>query len=183
MRLFVGLDLPESVKTNLGELVANLRPAAKMRWSPVTNLHITTKFIGEWPESRLEEMNAALAGIKGIAPFTIDIRGLGWFPNPHRPRVFWAAVRAPQQLAQLAAATDEATFQLGVAKETRPYSPHLTLARMPDPPVDLAALRRAVAALSSDDFGSLDAACFHLYLSKMGPGGSVYTKLATFPLE
>ena len=181
--MFVGLDLPESVKTNLGKLVASLRPAAKMRWSPVANLHVTTKFIGEWPDARLEEMKAALAGIKGIAPFSIAIRGLGWFPNPHTPRVFWAAVRAPEPLAQLAAATGEAAFQLGIARETRAFAPHLTLARMPDPPVDLAALRRAVAALPSDDFGSFEATCFHLYLSKMGPGGSVYTKLATYPLE
>ncbi|MBL8217807.1 MAG: RNA 2',3'-cyclic phosphodiesterase [Bryobacterales bacterium] len=183
MRLFVGLDLPESVKTNLGKLVAGLRPAAKMRWSPVANLHITTKFIGEWPEPRLEELRAALAGIKGVAPFSIAIRGLGWFPNPHNPRVFWAAVRAPEQLAQLAAATEAATHLLGIARETRPFAPHLTLARMPDPPVDLAPLRRAVATLPSDDFGSFEATCFHLYLSKMGPGGSVYTKLATYPLE
>ncbi|MFN7934357.1 MAG: RNA 2',3'-cyclic phosphodiesterase [Bryobacteraceae bacterium] len=183
MRLFVGLDLPDTIKSNLGKLVDSLRPTAKMRWSPVANHHITTKFIGEWPETRFEEMKAALLTVKGIAPFSIDIRGLGWFPNAHRPRVFWAAVRAPEQLAQLAASTENAAFYLGVARETRPYSPHLTLARMPDPPVDLAAMRRAVAALPSDDFGTFNATAFHLYLSKMGPGGSVYTKLATFPLE
>lgn len=183
MRLFVGLDLPDNIKSNLGTLVDSLRPTAKMRWSPVANLHITTKFIGEWPDDRLDEMKAALSTVKGIAPFSIAIRGLGWFPNPHRPRVFWAAVRAPEQLTQLATATEDAAFSLSVAKETRPYSPHLTLARMPEPAVDLAAMRRAVAALPSDDFGAFDATAFHLYLSKMGPGGSVYTKLATFPLE
>ncbi|MBS1828759.1 MAG: RNA 2',3'-cyclic phosphodiesterase [Acidobacteria bacterium] len=183
MRLFVGLDLPDNIKSNLGKLVDALRPTAKMRWSPVANLHITTKFIGEWPEARLPEMKAALNEIKGIPPFTIDIRGLGWFPNPHRPRVFWAAVRAPEQLVELAAATEAAAFSLGVARETRAYSPHLTLARMPEPALDLAAMRRAVAALPSDDFGAFDATAFHLYLSKMGPGGSVYSKLATFPLE
>lgn len=183
MRLFVGLDLPESVQLNLEKLVAALRPAAKLRWSPVGNLHITTKFIGEWPEERLEEMKTALGNVRGIAPFSIAIRGLGWFPNPHRPRVFWAAVRAGEQLAQLAAATEDAAFSLGVAKETRAFAPHLTLARIPDPAVDLAALRRRVASLPTDDFGSFDTTAFHLYLSKMGPGGSVYTKLATFPLE
>ena len=183
MRLFVGLDLPANIKSNLGKLVDSLRPTAKMRWSPVANLHITTKFIGEWPEARLDEMKTALSAVKGIPPFSISIRGLGWFPNPHRPRVFWATVRAPEQLTQLAAATEDATASLGIARETRPFSPHLTLARMPDPAVDLAALRRAVAGLPSDDFGAFDATVFHLYLRKMGPGGSVYSKLATFPLE
>lgn len=183
MRLFVGLDLSDTVKSNLGKLIGQLRPAAKLRWSPVANLHVTTKFIGEWPEARLDELKTALAAIRGIAAFPVSIRGLGWFPNPHRPRVFWAAARAPEALAKLAAATEDAAFSLGVARETRPYSPHLTLARMPDPAVDPGPVLRKVAELPSDDFGSFYATAFHLYLSKMGPGGSVYTTLATFPLE
>ncbi|MBL8173694.1 MAG: RNA 2',3'-cyclic phosphodiesterase [Bryobacterales bacterium] len=183
MRLFVGLDLPEDVKANLGNLVQRLRPLAPLRWSAVANLHITTKFIGEWPEDRLPAMKQALDSIHGIAPFSISIRGLGWFPNPHRPRVFWAAVRAPEALAQLAAATGEATSSLGVPQETRPFAPHLTLARMPDSSPDLSALRRAIASLDSDDFGQYHATTFHLYLSKMGPGGSVYTKLASYSLK
>ena len=72
MRLFVGLDLPANIKSNLGKLVDSLRPTAKMRWSPVANLHITTKFIGEWPEARLDEMKAALSAVKGIPPFLLS---------------------------------------------------------------------------------------------------------------
>lgn len=181
MRLFVGLDLPEEIKVNLGSLIERLRKAAPIRWSPVGNLHITTKFIGEWPEERVGEMKQALAAVRGPA-MEIAIRGLGWFPNPHRPRVFWAAVRAAESLSALAAATETAAEGLGIAKEKRPYSPHLTLARVEEGK-DVAELRRRVAALDSDDFGSFRAAEFHLYLSRPGAGGSVYTKLASFPLD
>jgi 2'-5' RNA ligase len=70
---------------------------------------------------------------------------------------------------------------LGVPKEERKYSPHLTLTRVKEG-ASLVELRRAVAALESVDFGTFRAAQYHLYLSKPGAGGSVYTKLATYPL-
>ena len=180
MRLFIGLDIPQQVQTNLDALINALRPAARLRWSLVGNLHVTTKFIGEWPENRLDELKAALAAVHSPA-LPISIRGLGWFPNPHSPRVFFAAIRAPESLAQLAAATQEAVFALGIEKETRRYSPHLTLARIQEA-TDLSEVRRRVAALPSDEFGEFTAHAFHLYLSRPEAGGSVYSKLATYPL-
>lgn len=181
MRLFVGLDIPPEVKDNLARFINELRPAADLRWSSTANLHITTKFIGEWRAERLEEMKSALASVTGLSAFPISIRGLGWYPNPHSPRVFWAAVRADSALTELARATEDAVAAIGVEKEKRAYSPHLTLARIQDSP-NLAEIRRKVASLASDDFGHFAATQFHLYLSQPGPGGSVYSKLATYPL-
>ena len=60
MRLFTAIDISAEVRQNLKNFVAKLKPMAKISWSPVDNLHITTKFIGEWPEARLEEMKRAL---------------------------------------------------------------------------------------------------------------------------
>ena len=62
MRLFTGLDLPDEVVANLDELVRRLKPAGPIAWSPPSNLHITTKFIGEWKEERLGDLTTALAG-------------------------------------------------------------------------------------------------------------------------
>jgi 2'-5' RNA ligase len=179
MRLFTGIDLPKEIKGNLEGLIEQLRPAARLKWSVAENFHLTTKFIGEWPEDRLEEIVAALRGLGPRAPIDIAIRGLGWFPNPHSPRVLWAGVDAPPALAELARATDEVVVQVGVPPETRSFAPHLTLARIRQP-VGLAALRQAVAALPSDDFGAFTADRFHLYQSELRPSGSVYTKLAEF---
>src|SRR5437016_7362946 len=131
MRLFTGLDLPPDVIRNLEELVERLRPAARIQWSSPANLHVTTKFIGEWPEERLPELETALRGLASRDPVQVVIRGLGFYPNAHSPHVFWCGIEAGG-LDTLAADTDAATALLGVARETRPFSPHLTLARIKD---------------------------------------------------
>jgi 2'-5' RNA ligase len=181
MRLFTGIDLPGPIKERLDVLISHLRATAHLKWSPAYNLHITTKFIGEWPQDRLQELVHRLNKIPAPDPVTVDIRGLGWFPNPHNPRVFWAAVHASPSLAELAGATERACGELGVPVEDRPFAPHLTLARVKQP-VPLQGLRRAVAELESVDFGSFNAECFYLYLSKPGPSGSIYTPLHEFAI-
>jgi 2'-5' RNA ligase len=185
MRLFTAIDLPGEVSGSLDALLEKLRPAARIRWSRVANLHITTKFIGDWPGERLAELSSALRQVRPPGEISISLRGFGWFPNPHQPRVFWIGVHAPESLAALARATDEAAAALGIARETKLYRPHLTLARLDaqkDPPGSARALRSAVASLPSPDAGSFHATGWHLYLSEPGPGGSQYTRLETFSL-
>jgi RNA 2',3'-cyclic 3'-phosphodiesterase len=182
MRLFTAIDIPDDVLGNLTALLDRLGPAARIKWSPPANLHITTKFIGEWPEERLPELKRALAGIAPRPPIAIRIRQVGFFPNPHSPRVFWAGIEAPAGLTSLARETDQATAALGVASEQRVFSPHLTLARIREP-VPLQKLQEAIAGLDSLDFGSFEAGRFYLYQSRLQPGSSVYTKLSEFPLS
>ena len=94
MRLFAAIDLSAEVVGNLEDLLRQLQPAAQINWSPPENLHITTKFIGEWPEDRLTELTEALGTLPSRGPFSIAVEvKLGFFPNPHAPRVFWAGVR------------------------------------------------------------------------------------------
>jgi 2'-5' RNA ligase len=180
MRLFTGIDLPPDVITNLENLLDRLKPTAQINWSPPRNLHVTTKFIGEWPEDRLAELKSALGALPARAPISITIEKLGFFPNPHSPRVFWAGIQAGD-LAGLARDTEEALATLGIAKEQRAYSPHLTLARIKTPGKQ-PALLQAVAKLPSLEFGSFVADRFYLYQSRTAPSGSVYTKLSEFPL-
>jgi 2'-5' RNA ligase len=111
----------------------------------------------------------------------VSVRHVGFFPNPHAPRVFFCGIEAPG-LRELAAATDAAVNALGVPRETRPFSPHLTLARIKDR-LDLQPLREAIVALPPLEFGSFTAGSFFLYQSVLRPSGSVYTKLAEFGLE
>jgi len=176
MRLFAAIDLPEEVRNNLRSLLGRLKPLAHVNWSPVENLHITTKFIGEWPEPRLDEMKRALAAIPRGGAIEISVRGLGWFPNERRPRVFWAGVEGGESLVSLARATEQAVAALGVPVEDRVYSPHLTLARIREA-VPLDALRSAIAKTAAD-FGSFRATDFFLYLST----GGKYTRLTAFSL-
>jgi 2'-5' RNA ligase len=180
MRLFVAIDLSPEAVGNLEDLLRRLQPAFQINWIPPANLHITTKFIGEWPDDRLPELTAALGTLPSRAPISIAVEKLGFFPNPHAPRVFWAGVHADEGLTQLARDTETALAPLGIAKEDRPFSPHLTLARIKTPGKQIALLQ-AVAKLPSLDFGNFVADRFYLYRSKTAPTGSVYTKLAEFP--
>jgi 2'-5' RNA ligase len=175
MRLFTGIDLPEAILDRLERLLALLRPTAHLKWSPQDNLHITTKFIGEWPEQKLETLQSALGLVPMRRPMEIAVEGLGWFPNSNKPRVFRAGVHGGQALTGLAGAIEGALEPFGIAAEIRPYSPHLTLARISQP-TPLTVLRQAIAKLDSVEFGSFEATTFYLYLS----AGGVYTKLSEF---
>ena len=180
MRLFTGLDMPADVVANLEELLRRLKPTARIAWIPPANLHITTKFIGEWPEGRFSDLMKALSDVPSRDPIRVSIRQLGFFPNPNSPRIFWCGVEAPG-LERLAGDTDEALGLLGIGRENRPYSPHLTLARIKER-IDFRPLRDAIARLESQQFGGFEARSFFLYQSVRKPSGSVYTKLAEFPL-
>jgi len=198
MRLFTAIDISAEVRENLRALVARLKPLAKLSWSRVENLHITTKFIGEWPEERLDEMKRALANVPTPGEIDISIRGVGWFPDERRPRVFWAGVEVSDSLRALAAATEDATAKLDVPRENRSFSPHLTLGRIREPR-RLDVLHEALAKIGAEEmqapaakagasardgctafhFGAFRATAFFLYLSL----GGRYTKLAEFPLS
>jgi 2'-5' RNA ligase len=186
LRLFTAIDIPADVKAALAALLDRLRPLGTLKWIPVEKLHITTKFIGEWPEERLDELKRALASVKAPAPVDIVIRGLG-----RLPRVLYAAVEPNDALTALAAATEQAVEGTGVAAEDRVYRPHVTLARTRKafgkpgtasefprsaqsgfgPVADAEIRRQSLVCI-----GSFRASSFALYLS----AGGKYTKLQEF---
>jgi RNA 2',3'-cyclic 3'-phosphodiesterase len=176
MRLFTGIALAEPARNNIARLLRELRPIAQLNWSRAENLHITSKFIGEWPEERLRELEKVLEKLALTAGFDVTIEGLGWFPNPHRPHTLFAGVHAGPELPVLAGATEEALAQIGIPREKRPYSPHLTLARIRQE--NVRPLRAHIANMTNLHFGTFPVSEFHLYLSRK----SAYTPLATYPL-
>jgi len=182
MRLFTGIDLPENVRERLERLLMHLRPSAHLKWSPVYNLHVTLRFIGEWPEEKLPQLEAALRSIPARAEIPIDVKNLGWFPNAHHPRVFWVAVHGGEALTALARDTESALAPLGIAQEDRAFTAHLTLARIKDP-VPLQALRSAIEQLESVEYGNFLADRFFLFRSQPGAAGSIYSKLSEHPFR
>jgi len=181
MRLFTGLALDPAVTTKLAALLDALRPTATVHWSPVENLHITTKFIGAWPDDRLPALQAALSAINFPGPIPIAVSRFGFFPNPHQPNSFFAGVQASTALTDLADTIDRTLTSLGCAPETKPYRPHVTLARIKRNP-DIRELREHIAAMTDFNFGAFHTTAFHLYLSQPTSSGSTYTKLATYDL-
>jgi RNA 2',3'-cyclic 3'-phosphodiesterase len=178
LRLFTAVDIPPDAKAALAALLDRLRPLAKLHWIPVEKLHITTKFIGEWPEERLDDLKQALGTVRGSTSIEIVIRRVGWLPNPRSARLLYAGVEASEPLSALAAATERAADGIGVPIEDRIYRPHVTLARTRKRvPVD--ALKRALEEIELSAIGSYQASAFALYLS----AGGKYTKLQEFSFK
>jgi RNA 2',3'-cyclic 3'-phosphodiesterase len=182
VRVFVALDIPEEVRAAIGALIARLRPACRAaRWARIEGVHVTLKFIGEVQPEKIEPIKASLAQIRFPDPIEMKFRNVGFFPNERRPRVFWAGIEAGTGLSALATAAETSLEPLGIAKEQRAFSPHLTLARFDS--LERSALNRLREALSEAgplEFGTGIAEEFHLYQSILKPGGAEYTRLATF---
>ena len=180
MRLFVALNIPDDIRQALDTVVRTLRTACPdARWARIDGLHVTLKFIGETPGDKLEPIKAALANVRAAAPIALQFRGTGFFPDARRPRVLWAGIEAGPELTELAASVENSLAALGIPRETRVFSPHLTLARF-DRPRGLAALHSAIEAAGPLEFGATVAKEFHLYQSVLKRGGAEYTRLATF---
>ena len=181
MRLFVAIEIPSEIRFALAALVNELRPLAPAaRWVRAENLHVTLKFLGETDEAQLAQVRAALVAIRSAQAVKLDFRGLGFFPNEKRPRVFWAGMEASPNVAPLAGGIDQAMQRLGFPKEERAFTPHLTLARF-NPPGIPTKLQAAVEQNQSREFGSLTAAEFYLIESKLKPTGAEYTTLQSLP--
>jgi 2'-5' RNA ligase len=195
VRIFIGIDLDSEVRLRIArflEGVAGFAPDA--RWVRPESLHITLKFIGEQTPEQVAAITERLRRIEGSA-FQIRCGGYGFFPTAKAPRVFWIGIQAGPQLAELAERIDMATTALGIPRENRPYSPHLTLARAggrsgspkwrkdDGPNAIFAALEKRLAAMGEVDLGTMTAHEFILYQSELSPGGSKYTRLQRFPLQ
>ncbi|MGA7792752.1 MAG: RNA 2',3'-cyclic phosphodiesterase [Candidatus Acidiferrales bacterium] len=180
MRLFVALDIPDDVRAAIHAIMAKLRlDCRNARWVRIEGLHVTLKFIGETSSEEAAAIKAALASISPRTPIPMKFHGLGFFPNERRPRVLWAGIEAVPALAELAAAVETSLGALGIPREERAFSPHLTLARF-DTPRGLDALHAAIEKTGPLEFGVTTAKEFHLYQSVLKPGGAEYTRLATF---
>jgi RNA 2',3'-cyclic 3'-phosphodiesterase len=180
VRLFIAIEIPESIRTAFATLLKDFRAVApQLKWVRPENLHVTLKFLGETDPSKLSQLQNALSGVRSAEPANLEFRGLGFFPNEKRPRVFWAGMQASANLKTLAVDVDQAVHKLGFPLEERPYAPHLTLARI-SLPIIPPKLRQAIGEKSDQAFGSLTTREFHLIESKLKPTGAEYTTVQSF---
>ena len=125
-RLFVAIDPPKEVREQLVPLCCGLPDA---RWTPPEQLHLTLCFIGEVDGATFLDIREALAEFS-FAPFSLQLRGVGFFPPRGQPRVVWAGVEKCEPLMVLQRKIATRLFQMEVFLENRKFSPHLTLARL-----------------------------------------------------
>ena len=192
MRLFVALDIDPEIQERISSFaasVAHLAPDA--RFVAAQSLHVTLKFIGEQPESKVAGIKEALSSVN-MAALDVSFRGTGFFPNLRSARVFWVGIEASAGLADLSRRVDSVLNQLGIPSEKRAFSPHLTLARARDasgapgrrrgdkPNAVFAALQEKIAAMEAPGFGTMTAREFFLFQSHLTAKGAIYTKIASF---
>ena len=195
MRLFIALDIDDAIRARLSRFVEGVTGfAPDARWVKPESLHVTLKFIGEQPDPAVEQIKQTLSQVQAPAP-EIHFRDYGFFPTAKSARVFWIGMEASPELATLAAAIDDKMASLGIPKEDRAFSPHLTLARASGgsgsprrdktdrPNRVFQHLQEKLGALPTPVFGTMRANEFFLYQSQLSPKGSKYTKLASFDLK
>jgi RNA 2',3'-cyclic 3'-phosphodiesterase len=181
VRLFVALDLPDQVRHSIAELIAKLQPKSRAaRWIKPENLHITLKFIGHVGNEKLSPIQTALLSIRIAQSVELHFRGMGFFPNEHHPRAFWCGIASSPNLADLATDIDRALVPLGIEAETRPFTPHLTLARFKSDE-GIREVVHTATDMKSTDFGAAIETNFHLYESLLKSTGAQYNRVASFP--
>jgi 2'-5' RNA ligase len=194
MRLFVGIDIDETIRQRISQFMESVRDAApKARWVKPETFHITLKFLGETQKD--QEIKKALEQVQkpGVA---VRFAGSGFFPAAKSARVLWVGIEADDRLPALAAAVDAVASSVGFAHEVqRRFTPHLTLARagsrssgnphQKSSPRDtvFGALQGRLESLPQPDFGTMQAREFFLYESTLSPAGARYRKIARYPLE
>jgi 2'-5' RNA ligase len=192
LRLFVAVELPENWLEGLGRLTEQLKAAlarepktstARLRLVRPEGIHCTLKFLGEVPPDRLDPIEAALSRIVIVPPaIRLEIGAPGTFGRS--PRVVWVGMKGDGgALTSLAERIDAALAPLGFERERRPFSPHLTIARLPDDlsPEVRTAVARVASGLSAPDIAPFSVERISLTRSFLGPGGARYERVASFP--
>ena len=189
IRSFIAIELPEGLKLELTQLEARLKSDKQsgVKWVNPYGIHLTIKFLGNIAVDRIEGITRAMEEAAcGISPFQLKVKELGVFPNSKRVQVAWVGVTGEvDKLTQLQKRIESNLTPLGFAPESRPFTPHLTLAR----------LRAQTSLDERQRFGQLianttfEAACtievdaINLIKSQLTREGAIYSQINSIGLE
>ena len=179
-RCFVALPISDDLRHELGVAVDRWRPRhdlAGLRWMPSSGWHVTLAFLGDLPPSRVPEIERTLVGVAARhEPMSLTTGGLGGFPRPQAAKVAWYGVDGAARRVSALAGDVAAALGMG---ETRPFHPHLTLARAVGAPADL----RAWISDGGAPDGTLAVDRMLLMRSHLGRQGATYETLASITLR
>jgi RNA 2',3'-cyclic 3'-phosphodiesterase len=177
MRLFVGLPIPDALRAQLAGLAGGI-PGAK--WVPPENYHLTLRFIGELEPWRAQEVDEALAAIRGAKPFELLLRGVGTFEKGGRIHALWLGAERSEGLLHLRRKVETALQRSGLEPERRSFAPHVTLAR-----TERAAPEKLIAFVQAHNLfraPPVTVESFTLYSSRLGKEQAVYAAEAEYEL-
>lgn len=178
-RLFIAVDLPDAVRRRLGRLLP--RPPDGVKPVRPEQIHLTLHFLGEVEAEPAAELAAALEKIRKPV-FVIDLAGVGCFPSPRRPHVLWVGVKPSEPLHSLHTAIADVLSESGLPVESRPFTPHVTLARV-SRRVPAGWLEEFLGAGERFSADAVPVESFTLYASERTNHGAVHTPLGRYRLK
>ncbi len=188
IRSFIAIELPGEVKSSLAGIQSRLKSGSRApaKWVDPAIMHLTLKFLGYVKGDDVGSIIKALEeACRGVSPFHLEMSGLGVFPNPRSVRVVWAGLTGDiEKLGLLQKRIDAALAPLGFKAEERPFTPHLTLARVREDarPEERQKLGELVDGTVAPDL-SFHVDAVHLMKSQLMRTGPVYTRLASVVLK
>jgi len=189
LRAFIAIELSRDTQDAIQKQTARLRGSLGddiIRWIPVSNIHLTLKFLGDIADTHVDFLKQMLAHeVDSYSGFDMQIAGFGSFPTSKRPRVLWIGLHAPAALASIQRNIESGTTRLGYEKEERPFSPHLTIGRIKQnlSPDDLQKIRLGLESQPLGNIATGKVDSVHLFKSDLKPTGPVYTKLFSAKLK
>ncbi len=178
LRAFLAIPLPPEITHKAGRIQQTLTSTLPdIRWVKPDSMHLTLKFFAAVSEETLEKIGQIMLSVGRLfPPFPISISGLGTFPAPSRARVFWLGVQGGPALDRLHGIFDENLDQIGIPREDRPFTPHLTLGRRRQGICIPPTVQQQFQAI---ECGQLLANRVILYQSRLEPAGAIHIPLCT----
>jgi len=189
IRSFIAIELPRELKLALFQLQEDLKSASSVpvKWVDPGNIHLTLKFLGDISPEITGRITSALEdAARGTPPFDIEVSGLGVFPNNKRVQIIWVGLAGELvKLGQLQKRIEEMLTPLGFPSEARPFSPHLTLARVRDyaRPDDRFALGELIAGTRFEQKYKINVNAVLLIKSQLTREGPIYSRISAIALK
>jgi len=185
LRTFIAVEIDRAIRARAGELIALLRgTAADVKWVEPQNLHLTLKFLGDVHQRDiLAVCRAVQQGAAELAPFELEVRGAGAFPNAARPRTVWlGATTGAQEMIVLHDRIEAPLAKLGYREEHRQFQTHLTIGRVRGGGPGIAELGKLLQQHADFLAGRMTVHNVTVFSSTLTPAGPIYEALGTAPL-
>jgi 2'-5' RNA ligase len=184
IRSFLAVELPEAIRKRIEEIQADLSSSnSDVRWVRPEKIHLTLKFFGNIEEPRVDAITKSIEPlVAGTPHFSLEVRGMGVFPNIRNPRIIWMGlIDEKQVLNPLQKQMESALETIGFQVEDRPFRPHLTLGRM-NSGRGKNELIGKIEKYKEERFGDFEVERFVLFKSDLRPTGPIYTALRELKL-
>ena len=189
VRSFIAIELPDELKQELTQLEDRLKLSNQpwVRWVNPYSIHVTLKFLGNVATDRIDQITRSMEeASRGIAPFHLEVRELGVFPNLKRVQVAWVGVKGEVDTIQrLQQRIESGLVPLGFAAESRKFTPHLTLARVSNraSPNERQRFGELIAGSSFEAVHSIEVNAVNLMKSQLTREGAIYTRTSSVALK